>query len=455
MRLPALVLRNLKRRPLATALTTISVSLGVGLFSAVGALRDASEQAFHRSAGVCDLLVGAKGSALELTLNALYHVGASAGNIPYPVYQDLRQTKGVKWSVPMVVGDSYRGFRVIGVTDDLFQKLEVPDFGKLRFAEGGGFSFSAAQLDNFHAEVVEHAAALAEDEHDHDHEADDGHDHHDHDLADLAAENGWFVAVIGSKVASETGLKLNSTFEPAHNLVEGGGDAHDEAESKVVGVLESTGTPLDRAIFIPAAAFYAIEGHQATEQSSFGGALDPHGLSAIMVRTQAGYYHLQVRSKIKNRLDAQAVEPVQEIRKLFQIVGNIDGALRMIALMVVIVALTGVLVAIYNTMGARQKEFAVLRALGAKRRTILGLVTAESAAISLFGGVLGMVVAGVGVTLASDQIQEITGVAISPLPDLQDLQFLLAITAMGALAGLVPAARAYRTEAARHLSSSL
>jgi putative ABC transport system permease protein len=515
MRLHTLVWRNLKRRPLATALTTISVSLGVGLFSAIGALRDSSETAFHRSAGVCNLLVGAKGSAMDLTLNALYHVGSSAGNIPYQVYTDLRQTRGVKWTVPMVVGDSFRGFRIVGVTDDLFGKLEIPEYGNLRFADGNGFEFSATDLDAFHAEVVEHSAALvgveedsadpapevgdghdhdgeddhAEDDghdhsgenghseddgHDHDGESEHqegdghdhaseqepatdphaGHDHHDHELSDLAEANGWFVAVIGAKVADETGLRIGSRFAPAHNL-EGGGPAHEEAETEVVGILEATGTPLDRAIFIPAAAFYAVDGHQASEQSSFGGTLDPHGLSAVMVRTPPGFYKLQVRAQIKNRLDAMAVEPVQEIRKLFEIVGNIDKTLRKIAFMVVIVALVGVLVAIYNTMGARRKEFAVLRALGAKRRTILGLVTAESAAISLLGGLLGMVVAGVGVTLASDQIQELTGVALSPLPDLDDLKFLLAITLMGAIAGLVPAARAYRTEAARHLSASL
>ncbi len=527
MKLHSLVWRNLKRRPLATVLTTVSVSLGVGLFSAIGALRDSSEAAFQRSAGVCNLLVGAKGSAMDLTLNALYHVGGSAGNIPYEVYTDLRATQGVQTAVPMVVGDSYRGFRIVGVTDDLFSGIEIPDYGKLRFAEGEAFQFSAEELDEFHAEVVAHAAALlgddgaaAEEEHDHDHGDGDGHDHseddghdhgegdghdhaeddghdhgeddghdhgdhdghdhseddghdhdhgddgdqeadphaghnhHDHELEDIAKENGWFVAVVGAKVAKEAGLGLNSTFVPAHNL-DGGGHAHEEAESKVVGVLEPTGTPLDRAIFIPAASFYAIDGHQATEQSSFGGTLDPHGLSAVMVRTPPGFYKLQVRSKIKNRLDAMAVEPVQEIRKLFEIVGNVDMMLRRIALMVVVVALVGVLVAIYNTMGARRKEFAVLRALGAKRRTILGLVTAESAAISLFGGLLGMVVAGVGVMLASDHIQEITGVALSPLPGWDDLKFLIAITAMGALAGLVPAARAYRTEAARHLSASL
>jgi putative ABC transport system permease protein len=422
----------------------------------VGALRDASEQAFQRSAGICDLLIGAKGSSLDLTLNALYHMGASQGNIPYSLYGDVRKTDGVLWSVPMVVGDSYQGFRVVGVTDDLFNRLEVPDVGKLQFSAGAPFKFSGADLDDFHAEVVEHSSELHEPEHVDEPGAEpDSHDHHDHDLADLASDAGWFVAVIGSQVAKETDLQLNSFFEPAHNLSDTGGEQHEEAESKVIGVLKETGTPMDRAIFIPAGAFYAIKGHEATEQSSFGGALDPHGLSAILVRSKPGYYHLQVRKAINDRLDAQAAQPAQEIRKLFAVVGNLDAALRMIAFMVVIVALTGVLVAIYNTMGARQKEFAILRALGARRRTVLGLVTAESATISLIGGLLGMVVAGIGVMLASDRIQDLTGVSISAAPDLHDLQFLIAITLMGALAGLVPAVRAYRTEAARHLSASL
>ena len=136
-------------------------------------------------------------------------------------------------------------------------------------------------------------------------------------------------------------------------------------------------------------------------------------------------------------------------------VGNIDAALRIIAILVVVVALVGVLVALSNTMAARQREFAVLRALGARRRTILALVVGESAAIALFGGILGVGLSALGAWVAAAQVRAMTGVSLSPLPGLADLLFLLAVTAVGALAGLVPAWRAYRTEAARALSSSL
>jgi putative ABC transport system permease protein len=460
MKLHQLVGRNLRRRPLATVLTTLSVALGVALFSAIGSLRQASENAFQRSAGMSNLIIGAKGSPLELTLNSLYHMGVSGGNISYQAYREFRDAPGVQWSAPMVVGDAYRGFRVVGTTDEMFA-VKVPELGTPSFSSGAAWKHSRADLDAFHAEVVAHAAideaahtegGQMEDAHDHDHD----HDHaHDHTLEELADELGLFVAVIGATVAQETGLKVGSSFVPAHDVMTGGG-AHEDAPTRVVGVLAPTGTPIDRAIYIPAGAFYAIAGHQAQQGSAFGGTRDPHGVSAVLAYvTPSGGYHLRTRYAWNDRLDVQAAWPVMEVRKLFGVVGNIDAALRIIAALVVVVALVGVLVALSNTMGARKREFAVLRALGARRRTILALVVGESAAISLFGGILGLGLAALGAWLAASRVRAETGVSISALPGLSDLWFLLAVTAVGALAGLVPAWRAYRTEAARALSSSL
>ncbi len=452
MRLPTLVLRNLRRRPLATALTSLSVALGVGLFSMVGAVRDASEQAFQRSAGICDLLVGAKGSTLELTLNALYHMGNSPGNVPYALYQEVRDTPGVEWCVPQLVGDSYQGHRIVGVTDPLFDQLQVPGHGRLTFRAGGGFQHSGAELDAFHLEAEHHAAEEAGGSQ----EAAPA-DGHDHELEELAQEKGWFVAVLGAEAARSTGLKVGDHFLPAHEVTTNG-KAHEDAETEVVGVLEPTGTPIDRAIYIPAAAYYAIQGHQATEDTTFGGTRDPLGVSTLLVRTKpgiSGIYRINLWRGLNDRLDAQAVYPGSEVRKLFAVIGNVDAALRLVSLLVVVVALVGVLVALYNTMGARRREFAVLRALGARRSTILGLVMAESTAIALIGGLLGMVLAGVGASVAGGRIAAMTGVTISPLPDMQDWMVLAAVAVVGALAGLVPALQAYRTEAARTLSSNL
>ena len=442
MNAPRLVLRNLRRRPLATFLTGASVALGVALFAAVGALRQASEEGFQRTAGLCDTLVGAKGSTLELTLNALYHMGQSPGNVPYPLYQELREAPGVQWSVPLAVGDSFRGYRIVGVTDELFSKVALRQAGAeaarvgLAFSEGGPFTYTDEEF----AHLKEDLAAEEADGHE------GGHHHHDHGHEEL------YKVVLGADVARATGLGVGDSIVATHG-VEGSVDFHEEAPAAIVGVLEGTGTPLDRAVYIPIGAYYVMEGHEPLEGMEEGGARDPRGLSGIMLGTKAGFYRMGLYRAINDRLDAQAVFPSVEVRKLFELVGTADQVLRWVSLMVVVVALLGVMVAIYNTMGARRREFAILRALGARRRTLLGLVMAESALLALLGGIAGLGLSGILVMVAGDQVKEVTGVAVAALPGLPELLLLGAVTLAGALAGLVPAISAYRTETAHALAA--
>ena len=440
MRFPTLVLRNLRRRPLASLLTGFSVSLGVGLFATVGAMREASEVGFQRSASLCDMLVGAKGSGLELTLNALYHLGQSPGNVPYEGYREIAATPGVMWSVPLAVGDSYRGHRIVGMTSNFFEDVKLLGRGEeepLRFAEGKGFTFTAEQFAELKAELKE------EESHGH---ADHHHHHHGQDYT------GLFHAVLGADAAKRTGLGVGDRFEPSHG-VEGVSHSHEEGESEVVGVLARTGTPIDRAIFLPIGAYYILDGHEPVEGMVEGGARDPRGVSGIMMRTKAGFYRTRIYRGINDRLDAMAVYPSAEVRELFEMLDFYDTTLRWITALVVVVALVGVLVAIYNTMGARRREFAILRALGARRRTILSLVTAESALLALLGGLAGLALAGVLVYAVAGMVEQETGVSLATSIGWSELHLLIAVTLAGALAGLVPALSAYRTEATRALSS--
>ena len=445
MRLHTMVLRNLKRRQLASILTGLSVSLGVGLFATVGALREASEQGFNRSASICDMLVGAKGSGLQLTLNALYHMGQSQGNVPYAVYEEIAATPGVLWSVPLAVGDSFRGQRIVGVTSNLFSDVHLGGANlaePLAFADGGPFAYSRAEFAELKSELGQAAA---------EHSSEAAHVDHDHN----AHLKSMFKAVVGADVARNTGLMVGSKFTPAHGVEGVGGGGHQEAETEVVGVLEPTGTPLDRAILIPIGAYYVIAGHEATADMVAGGTRDPRGLSAVMLSTKAGFYRTRIFRSLNDRLDAQAVYPSQEVRKLFSIIGQGDMVLRLITALIVVVALVGVMVAIYNTMGARRREFAILRALGARRSTILGLVTGESAVIALLGGVVGLGLAGGLIYAVTDQVHAATGVRVTVVPGAAELQLLAAVTLAGAVAGLIPALSAYRTEAAYYLSSNI
>lgn len=437
-----IVLRNLRRRPLATGLTSLSVALGVGLFATVGALREAGERGFHRTAALCDQVVGAKGSPLTLVLNALYHMGPSPGNVPYSLYEEIVAMPGVQWAVPVAVGDAYQGARIVGVTDDFFRHVRLPGRSEegdpLTFTVGAAFAYTPAQLKALKEELAAEegeAAGAHEEEHLH---------------PELAR------AVIGAEAAKSAHLRVGSRFHPAHDLTGApGAPEHAEAECEVVGILAPTGTPVDRAIYVPIGLYYVIAGHAPTADTPAGGARDPRGLSAIYLRTKAGLHQIRIWRAINDRLDAQSARPADEVRNLFVFVSALDGVLRAISGLVVIVALAGVMVAVYNTMGARRREFAVYRALGARRSTLLGLVTAESAAIALLGGLLGLLLAALFIMLGAGAVRGITGVSIAAAPGIESLALLGGVTLAGAFAGLVPAAAAYRTEAARILSANV
>jgi len=421
----SIILRNLRRRKLATALTTLSIALGVSLFASIGSLREASQTGFERSASICDIVVGAKGSPMQLVMNSMYHIGQSPGLLPFDAYRESAALPGVRWAIPILVGDSYRGRRIVGTTSAFFNNLRLaPNDEPLELAEGRAFSYTQGEFAALAASPIKHV-----------HEGDNRAAHKAKTL---------FQAVLGAEAARFTGLVLGDTFIPSHDL-QGGASAkkHSEAATEVIGVLAATGTPIDRGIYIPANAFYEMDGHESEK-----------GLSAVLMRTRPGFYHLKAWREINARLDAQAAQPAVEIRNLFSIVGQVDRVFSLVALLVVIVALLGTLVAIYNTMGSRRKEFAILRALGASRRTILTLVVGESAAIAALGAMFGLALAGIMTWLLSGWLQAEYGIAIRPQPGVRQLLVLFAVLAAGSVAGLVPALSAYRTEPTRHLSGT-
>ena len=433
MNIIKIVVRNVKRRRLSTSLTAASVALGVALFVAIGVLRQASEQGFQRTAGICDTIVGAKGDSLQLSLNTLYHMGFSTGNISLASFNEIRNQEGVSWAAPIALGDSYRSHRIVGVSSEFFEQVKIAGSGNLSFSEGRSFDFSTEQF------VEEHEHLFGEQQAGHDHEDD---------------EHFSYQAVIGANVATKLLLKVGDKIVPTHG-VEKSTERHDDAASEIVGILAATGTPIDRAIYIPIIAYYKMEGHATDHEAELEGTRDARGISAIMLSTKSGYYRQQIYRNINNRLDAMAVFPSIEMRKLFKLIGSGDIVLRIISLLVVVVALIGVLVSLYNAMGARRKEFAILRALGASRRSIITIVSLESAIIAFMGAVFGVLLASLAALVLATELHKFSGVTINVSLGVDEIYLITIVTLAGALAGLVPALEAYRTEAAKQLSSNV
>ena len=416
--------RSIQQRGLASLLTSVSMALGVALVVMVLVVHQVIDQSFRRSAQGFNLVVGAKGGRLDLVLSSVYHFGQPPGTIPYAVYRELsegRYAGDVEIAIPLCLGDNYVGYPVVATTPERFTKLQ--------YLEGQTYQFVAGRnLDPAHEEE----------------------------------------AVIGWQVAQKTDLTLGKEFRPAHGLTHQGADAHQHPPMKVVGVLARTGTPVDRAVYVNLDAFYHMEGHagacthesHAKDEKHADHAGHDHEipdaakqLTAVLVCTRPQAVHA-LATRINREMPAQAVRPAQEISALLEgVLGNIQIVLLILAATVVIVAGIGMLVSMYNSMSERRREIAVMRALGARRRTVMVVVLWEAILLALGGGVLGAVLGHGLVGLAAPWIAGSTGIPIEPwVFQPNELILLPALVVLATVIGYLPAVIAYRTDVAKSLA---
>jgi putative ABC transport system permease protein len=421
-----LVRRSLRQHALSTAVTAGAAALACGLVLSVFSVTAQARDAFVRDPGF-DAVLGARGSELQLVLNSVFHLETSPGNIPWSLYEEFKEDPRVEVAVPYAVGDNYRGFRIVGTTPDIFE---------VEYAAGRRYEIAVAEGRRlgrfFHA--------------------------------------GNREAVLGSFAAAATGLEVNDTFHPSHGTGEEGHEHEDEYT--VVGVLKPTNTPADRVVWIPIEGIFHMEGHvlrgtgeehDPEPDEEIG---DEHKeVSAVMLRLKGEIDEdgLRVAApaagfalKIKARESGVATLawPIANVMQdLFEKLFWFVRILEVVAYLVVIVSMAGILASLYNTMNERRREFAILRALGASRTTVFAAVVSEAAAIALVGALGGFLVHALVVAAAAYTLRTETGVVLDPLAYHPVLWAAPAgILALGALAGLLPATKAYRTDVATNLA---
>ena len=405
-----LVRRSLRQHLLSTTITVVAVALACGLVMAVFVISDQTRDAFVGGDTGFDAVLGARGSQLQLVMNTVFHLETSPGNIPWELYKTIRKHPHVALAVPYAVGDNYRGFRIVGTTLELFSKTN-------RFVIAEGLAFFDPRRQE---------------------------------------------AVLGSFVAQKTGLGVGDFFNPYHGLVYDGAKKH--AERYVVkSVLEPTNSPSDRVIWIPIDGIFRMGGHvlrgTGKEYVAEQGKEIPDAdkeVSAVMLKftegnAMAGFL---LDQEINRRgKEATLAWPIAKVmRDLFEKLGWISRVLKMVAYLVVAVAMGTILASIYNTMNERRREFAILRALGARRGTVFAAIIAEAGTISALGAALGFVVYGVILGGAAYVVREQTGVALEVFafhPALVVTPF--GMIALGKIAGILPATRAYSTDVAENL----
>ncbi len=450
MNLLKIVIKNMRQRALATWLTGASVMLGVALAVAILLIKQGVQQRFEQGTLGYEMVVGAKGSPLQLVLNVVYNLDISPGNISWKLFEKLRDDKRVKLAVPFSVGDNYHGFRIVGTTDAFFKDFEFEPGRKPELAAGRIFNFKEDALMSAFREAAERAREREAKERGEEVKPAPEPAHVEHP----------FEAVIGSTVAEQTSLAVGQTFIAAHG-VQPSAEAKEHTENPwtVVGILQPTHTAVDRAIYINLDSFYHIEGHElrgptAPEKpEEKDNDPDPGQVSSIVLKLRSPITAFGLYRELNDREDAMAAFPAAEIRKLFDIVGNIDRLLLAQAILILIVAGVAIAVSIYNSMSERRREIAILRALGARRTTIFSIVLLEAVIICLFGAAAGLVGGHIVVGLTNGALYKASGFVI-PAFHIQPLEwYILGVAViLGALAGLGPAFGAYRTDVAKNLA---
>jgi putative ABC transport system permease protein len=398
MTLLLIVFRSLRQHALSTLITAFSISLAGGLLMSVWSVKDQARATFTGINGGFDAVLGARGSKLQLVLNSIFHLESSPGNLHAPDYLDIKKNPNVALAIPIAVGDNYHGYRLVGTIPEMFEKTEYAP-GKHYELEPGGSFFDPTRRE----------------------------------------------AVVGSFVAQKMGLKMGDTFHPYHGLIFNERDQHSETYV-VVGVLKPSNTPTDRVIWIPLEGIQKMKGHDPKAATD---------VSAVLVKLRGegavGFRMDMMYNKQGDRLTF-AWPIATTIAELFDKIGWFDKVLALVAYLVAVVATASILASIYNSMNERRREIAILRALGARRRIILSAIILEAAAISTLGMTVGFAIYLMIMTGAAKIIRAQTGIVIDPWQfNTVMLWAPAALIGLGALAGIVPAMKAYRTDVATYL----
>jgi putative ABC transport system permease protein len=389
----------LRARPLNTALSVILLALGVATIVLLLLVVGQAEERMHRDARGIDLVVGAKGSPMQLMLAGIYHLDAPTGNIPLASVELLSKNRMVKQAIPLALGDSWKSYRIVGA-------------GKT-YADLYGAELRDGR---FHQKPME--------------------------------------AVLGAEVAARTDTKVGATFKGAHGLGSEPGDEHEGAYT-VVGVLAKTGSVIDRLVLTPIESVWQVhEEHQGPQDAADRKALEEaREVTVVLVQYASPLAAATLPRQINSQSELQAASPAYETARLFSIVGVGIDALRGFAAVLILAAGLSVFIALYSALEERRYELAVMRTLGASPGKLFGLLIGEAIVLSLLGVALGLLLGHalasvLGAWLERQQHYPVTGLEWRP----EELWVAGIALGVGVVAAVVPAWRAYRTDVSRTLA---
>ena len=405
-----LAIASLFARALTVGMTILAIALSVALFLGVEKVRNGAKSSFADTISGTDLIVGARSGSVQLLLYSVFRIGSATNNLSWESYQDIAAKPEVDWIVPISLGDSHRQFRVMGTTTAFFEHYKYRQGRSVKVAVG----------------------ALMDD---------------------------VFDAVIGADVATTLGYSVDDPIVVAHGLASF--TEHKDQPFRVSGILEKTGTPVDRTVIVSLEAIEAIHvdwqsGAQVPGQATPLDViremdLTPQAVTAALVGVESPLQTFALQRAINEYPEEPllAILPGVALQELWGIVGIAETALLAVSAMVVVTALIGMMATIFSSLNERRREMAIFRAMGARPVTILGMLIFEAVVMAAVGAVLGLVFLYVGLVIAQPIVDSSFGLWLPfNLPTMQEVWVICAVVGAGAIVSLVPALRAYRMSVA-------
>ncbi len=412
--------RSAWNRRLTLSLVALCIALATGLLLTLERLRADVRASFAQSVSGTDLIVGARTGPVQLMLYAVFRVGGATNNITMASARALAEHRAVAWTVPIALGDSHRGRPVLGTTPAYFERFRYGDRQPLQLAEGRAF---AGTLD------------------------------------------GLYEAVIGAEVARALGYRTGQRITLAHGAGGMPGSEHADKPFTVVGVLARTGTPVDRTVHVSLQALEAIHldwaggaplpGMSVPADQARKFDLEPQQVTAVLVglKSRAAVFVVQRWVAQYEAEPLLAVLPGVALDELWDVIGVGERALQAMSGLVAVVSLASLVAVVLAGLNERRRELAVLRAVGAGPRHVLGLLTIEALLVTLAGSVIGAAVSFAAVALAGPWVQTQFGITLQGgAPSAAQALLWGAVVLAGMLAGLIPGLRAYRLSLADGLS---
>jgi putative ABC transport system permease protein len=401
-----LALGSLIARATTVGMTILAIALSVALFLGVEKVRTGAKASFADTISGTDLIVGARSGSVQLLLYSVFRIGNATNNLTWSSYKDVASRPEIAWIVPISLGDSHKQFRVMGTTPDFFNRYKYRSGQSIEFADGKNMS-------------------------------------------DL------FDTVIGADVAATLNYSVGDPIVVAHGLASF--TEHKDQPFKISGILNKTGTPVDRTVIVGLRAIEAIhvdwqEGAQLQGQTTPVDVirkmkLQPKAVTAALVgiENRLQVFGLQRAINKYNKEPLLAILPGVALQELWQIVGIAEVALIGVSAMVVITALIGMMAMIFSSLNERRREMAIFRAMGARPRIILGMLILEAAVIASIGAIFGLALMYLGLYIAQPIIDAKFGLWLpSKAPTLNEFLVLAAVIIASIIASLLPALRAYR-----------